>query len=627
MLVTAVKEVRLAVISSTVASLVVFLPLIFTSNLSSAILGDLAKTVVFSHGLSAVVALILVPTVRLHLMSREGARYEHPKPFAEKWIRALENGYARALSAFLDRALLRAGVYACVIAMLAGAATLVLPRLPKEIIGKPDTDWVTLGMWTRGNTFIRQMESHAEETEARFLEKFGDDIDYTFTQVYAANGAWMMARLKDKRRMREVKAAVSEEFQNTPFVEFWVDVWNPAELPIPDPPQLQIAARGGTPESRKHALEYIDDRLRREFPDNWVSINPGIGRTDIIQLSPLPETLGRLARERGMSLYKLADLLRVATEGRSIGYIPVEGRSTAVVLRFPKANGTEIRSAEEVAALPIAIDSKIVPLKAIAAVDLVAAPTNIRRESGKEVSQLTSRSSEEKRVETAVILGKAEEIIADWKAAQKASGTGSPDLTLQIEDAEKDLTDAIRQLSIATALSIALIFLTLLLQFGSFVNAALILVAIPLGFLGVLLSLYAFGSTLSLNSILGVILLNGIAVANSILLVDFTQRLVEQGMAPRAAAIAAARQRLRPILITSLTTILGMMPIALGFGEGGRILQPLGIAVSGGLWLSMTLTLFIVPALHVYALDFGLRPRREPGTSAALAPLGADPVT
>ncbi|MBI3294780.1 MAG: efflux RND transporter permease subunit, partial [Deltaproteobacteria bacterium] len=141
-------------------------------------------------------------------------------------------------------------------------------------------------------------------------------------------------------------------------------------------------------------------------------------------------------------------------------------------------------------------------------------------------------------------------------------------------------------------------------QFGSLAEPILVLVSVPLGFIGVVLSLYLFKSTVSLNAALGVILLNGIAVANSIILVDFIKRLVAQGLKPREAALQAARTRLRPILITSLTTVLGMLPIALGTGEGGQILQPLGIAVSGGLWVSTILTLFLVPALHVSFLEW-----------------------
>ena len=141
-------------------------------------------------------------------------------------------------------------------------------------------------------------------------------------------------------------------------------------------------------------------------------------------------------------------------------------------------------------------------------------------------------------------------------------------------------------------------------QFGSLMNAALVLVAIPLGFIGVAISLYVCGSTLSLNSMLGTILLNGLAVANSIILVDFLQRKVKEGLAPKLAAVEVARARLRPILMTSLTTGLGMLPIALGMGEGGKILQPLGIAVAGGLVFSMVTTLFVVPSLQVSWIEW-----------------------
>ena len=130
------------------------------------------------------------------------------------------------------------------------------------------------------------------------------------------------------------------------------------------------------------------------------------------------------------------------------------------------------------------------------------------------------------------------------------------------EDADQILNDALRQLTVAIALSIFLIFVTLMIQFGDAMNALLVLVAIPLGLIGVLASLYVFGSTLSLNSALGIILLNGIAVANSIILVDFQKKLVERGVSPQQAAAEAGRKRLRPILITSLSTILAILPVA-----------------------------------------------------------------
>jgi HAE1 family hydrophobic/amphiphilic exporter-1 len=159
------------------------------------------------------------------------------------------------------------------------------------------------------------------------------------------------------------------------------------------------------------------------------------------------------------------------------------------------------------------------------------------------------------------------------------------------------------------------------LQLGDIVHSLLVLVAIPLGLIGVVVSLWVFRSSLSLNSGLGTILLNGIAVANSIILVDFIRKKSQAGLAPLDAVLSASTARLRPILMTSLCTVLGMFPIALGLGEGGRTLQPLGIAVCGGLWLSMSLTLYLVPSLqYQYLRVKALRRRAEiPAGAEALA--------
>lgn len=120
-----------------------------------------------------------------------------------------------------------------------------------------------------------------------------------------------------------------------------------------------------------------------------------------------------------------------------------------------------------------------------------------------------------------------------------------------------------------------------------------------------------YKSPLSLNAILGMILLNGIAVNNRIIIVDRRCQLRRQGVSPIDASIRAACERLRPIIMTSMTTIIGMIPLALGYGEGGHVQQPLGISVVGGLWISMSLTLIIVPALQCYEF-FGKRRQRQP---------------
>ena len=130
---------------------------------------------------------------------------------------------------------------------------------------------------------------------------------------------------------------------------------------------------------------------------------------------------------------------------------------------------------------------------------------------------------------------------------------------------------------------------------------------LPLGIIGVISSLYIFDSYISLNSALGIILLNGITVNNSILLMEVTNTLRKKGLKGKDLILTATKKRLRPILITSLTTILGMLPVALGLGDGGKILQPLGIAVTSGLFLATSITIFIVPVLLYRKEEFELK--------------------
>ncbi|MGE4130260.1 MAG: efflux RND transporter permease subunit [Bdellovibrionales bacterium] len=590
--VRAVSEVRLPVIASTIASLVVFLPLAFTSDLSYAILGDLAKTVVFSHGFSAVVALILVPTIRLQLMDRDGGKSPHSP--LEKQLHWLEKFYISTLGLFLRRRKVQLFTYAGLIATLAILVGVVLPRLPREIIGTPDTDWMVIALNTQGNTLIRQMEEQAAEVESNLLKKFGKDINYTFTQIRGANRATVMARLSDKGRMQSAWKEFQEYFQNTPFMKFFVIPWNPSELPIPDPPHFQASILGGTSRERLNLAHELDEALQSQKIFSRVWQEPNHEKSEEIVIRPHMDQWSPLI-SAGANVIPgdLADISRIATQGRSIGQWVLNNRVFDLVLHYPE--GT-IKTIEDLASFPLGVNNKIIPLKALAEVQIQAGEPPRHRENQQDVVLLQAKQDkgQESGVDGKVL--QAQKIIKNW-LAENRDRIGN--MTVQFDDAQHELNGALKQLGWAIGLSILLIFVTMVIQLGDVVSSLLVLISVPLGIIGVILSLAIFGSTLSLNSALGVILLNGISVANSIILVDFFNKLMAQGRSIEEAALEAAHARLRPILMTSLTTAIGMLPVALGLGEGGRVLQPLGIAVTGGLWISMLFTLFIVPALQV----------------------------
>jgi hydrophobic/amphiphilic exporter-1 (mainly G- bacteria), HAE1 family len=612
LIVHAVAEVRFSVIASTIASLVVFLPLAFTSELSYAILGDLAKAVVFSHGFSAIVALILVPTIRLHIM-KNGMAHDKPSVL-ERPLQKLENLYVSALSGFMKRQSLRLAFLVGLVVAFALLVTLVAPRLPREIIGKPETDWLVFGVQTSGNTLVRQMEAQAEQIENEVLKNFGDQILYTFTQIGRANNCYMMLRLKDKSKMKILWKGLEEKFPNTPFTSYFIQDWNPAELPLPNPPDFQVTIRGSDRNAMAETSRDLGNEIKERKIFNRLSSDPNVSLDESLRIRPRTEfwpSLGALGVH--ISQADIAALARTAITGRNIGRINIGNETMEIFMRYPD---DYVKTPEELAALPIGIGSHILPFKALAEMTMEPSQPAIRREDGRDAFLLSARGEKDEEKKTKESVRKATDVVKSWpkiQAEQIAAGKlsakkpGESQTTIQIDDPQKELNDALRQLVTAVSMSVGLIFLTMVFQFGSIMNALLVLVSVPLGFIGVLISLWVFHSTVSLNSMLGVILLNGLAVANSIILVDFLQRKVKEGVAPRQAALEVARVRLRPILMTSLTTGLGMLPIALGFGEGGKILQPLGIAVAGGLGFSMITTLFIVPSLQVNWLEWCAR--------------------
>jgi multidrug efflux pump subunit AcrB len=167
------------------------------------------------------------------------------------------------------------------------------------------------------------------------------------------------------------------------------------------------------------------------------------------------------------------------------------------------------------------------------------------------------------------------------------------------------MNESFKSFAIGMSLAIILLFLILIAQFRSFIDPFLIMLAVPTGFVGVLLILPLTHTTLNVMSLMGVLMLIGIANSNSILIVDFAHRLEEQGLPVTDAVIQACRVRLRPILMTSLATIIGMLPMALKLGTGAEQYAPMASAIIGGLSSSVLLTIFIVPA--AYVLVYGRR--------------------
>jgi multidrug efflux pump subunit AcrB len=174
-----------------------------------------------------------------------------------------------------------------------------------------------------------------------------------------------------------------------------------------------------------------------------------------------------------------------------------------------------------------------------------------------------------------------------------------PGVAVDLRGMVQGMRASFKSFGIGLILSIVLLYLILVAQFRSFVEPFLILLAVPTGLTGVLVTLYLSDTTMNVMSLMGVIMLVGIVVSNSILIVEFTHRLEEEGMPVEQAVARACRVRLRPVLMTSLATIFGLLPMALKLGEGSEAYAPLARAIIGGLTVSVVLTVFIVPAAYL----------------------------
>jgi HAE1 family hydrophobic/amphiphilic exporter-1 len=588
MILNAVREVAGPIFVSTATTLIVFIPLAMTTDLTNAILGDLAKAVIYSHAVSAFVAVFLVPSIRLTLMKHSGNKPVGVAPL-EKQMRWLEKNYIRLVQQVLGRKTIKLAAYTVPVVIAGLLALLIVPKLPKEIVGTPDTDWIFMSVTAPQSSAPRQMENILQEVESKALKTERDYVDYTFVQMQSKNNGSVMLRLKDKADMKGCVERLQKAMSNTPELFFYVDAWNPAELPLPHMNHLEVRVSGKNNEDIRQTISRIKYFVNEQGDYKRLSTKPSAPNSKIHQFIPYEHVWSNLEADgNSLNLMDVLQLTVYANRGKSPGSMLIDGKMTPINMKFADHR---YQNPDLLAAYPLKIAGKVVPLSALGHFKTVEAPTEIFRQDGREVGILSSTldKSEEDNWEA------LSATYRDLLAKNQKELTAGKDVALEFMPAKKELFEALAQVRTSLIISLLLIVLVLWLQFQSLRQVLIILMTIPVGLIGAFVALYAMGSTLSLNSALGVILLNGIAVTNAILLVEVYNHMLSKGVPSREAVLEACRSRLRPILITALTTVLGMLPIAMGWGDGGKILQPLGIVVGYGLLFSTAISLFIVP--------------------------------
>jgi HAE1 family hydrophobic/amphiphilic exporter-1 len=587
----AVGEVRSPVIASTLTSVLVFLPISFTAPLTNAILGDQARTVVFSLSIALVVSLTVLP-VTAFLMFRgrsrviphhsSGRSLQHVSHHAMNRVR---HWYTSALRRFLRYKIVPVSGIIASGALLAAMAIFLLPLIPREIVSAPSSDRIVVFF---GNSDLTDrfeiVETVVPEIQQRVEDRVGEYVIDTYVDVFGRFNR-LFINLESSSVAPLVLGELQEEFQSEGAWYYNVMQWDPAQLPLPRTMDLQVNVQGDDPEEAVALLEELRLLVSDSELYAWSFTRPSTGYSDSLELRPRTAVIDRVPGYSESSLISLVSKILSGTT-------PVEyyrgSDSIEVSAQYPD---DAIDGRVRLANLLVPYDQTAIPLKHFFDISTSAGVSGITSEDGERIFRLYAAmapgTADAQRVEY-------ERQIRD---TIQSDIVVPPGYTITFDNPREELDEAIRSLFLALGASLTLVYLLLAFQFNSLRIPIVVLITVPLGMIGVIGGLYVFGSTLSLNSMLGAILLGGIVVNNAIIMIDFYLRLRTDSENRLAAVLEAARLRFVPIMMTMLTTVFGMLPIAIGMGEGSNIVQPLGIAVASGLVVSTFFTLFLVPGI------------------------------
>ncbi len=614
-------EVTSAVVASTTTNLAAVLPFLLISGLAALIFQELILTITFSMIASLGVALTLVP-----MLTAQMAKI--------KWTTGLANtrvirGFDRFIDRMTDRyrvaargtlrhkGLLVAGAFA-LLAIFISLAT----RLPSEFL--PVVDDGSVGAYVamppgtppdKTNDVVKQLE--AMVAERPYVE-----------DVFATAGGFLFGSSTAERGGRgslSIQLAPAPDRPKMTASEWVASLQSDINaLGIPGarigvrPPRIRGLRTNISGSDIAVSVQGDDLVALQRLANDVLGRLTGIKGLEGLQLSTeeaSPQLAIRIDRERtadlGLSGASVGQSVRTALEG-SIPTRFTEGNfEYDVRVRMPRS---EFQSAEDLGSIALfpGRDQPIY-LRDVATISLGTGPTTILRENQNRLIRVTGDVN----TSVANISDVSREIHARLSNLPLPEG-----FSLIYGGEEQAVRENNRNLAIVIGLAIFLVFVVMAVQYESLVDPLVILVSVPLALIGVAAALVMTGTALSAPVLLGVILLAGIVVNNAILLVEYVeigQR--ERGFTMEEAVVEAGVVRLRPILMTTLTTILGMLPLAFGMGEGTELMQPLAVAVVGGLTISTLLTLLVIPAVYVAARRASARLKAFlTGIPAGLAP-------
>ena len=605
------EEVWSAILASTLTHIAVFIPLLFLTGISSVLFRQLSYVVMLlagdvlvrrgHHRAGALLALAATRQTRKRL--ERTARPPVPGERSNCW-KAMDDGYRRALHvALAHRPTIIGGAVASVV-----AAALIYPLLSTELMPQTDEGEVNVNAELPVGTRIERTEAvmlqleemvrqYVPETRTLITNGGGGGFGFGGGTNRGTINIRLVPRDSRTRTSDQISQELRRQLSGLPGVMVRAN---------PSGGNFQLNRMLGGDADARLSLEIRGDDLddARRIADEarvMMAGTQGIADVRLAQDAGRPEIAVRIDRPKaatlGMTPQYVASTIQTNVAGTQAAQFRERGNEYPIIVRLREADREGVADIGDVLVSTPA--GQVVPARNLLAVDRDTGPVQIDR---KNMERMTRVNAD---IETSL-----SEAVA---AVQSRIGQVRvpPDFSVGFGAEVEEQARSFRQLQLVLILAVLLVYAVMASQYESLRDPFIIMFSIPVAGIGVVLSLYLTGTAYNLQAFIGVIMLAGIVVSNAILLVDYTNTLRRRdGLELREAVELAGRRRLRPILMTSLATMLGLVPMSIGLGEGGELQAPLARVVIGGLLASTMVTLVLVPAVYTL-FEEGFRGRKH----------------
>jgi len=588
------QEVAGAIVASTLTTSVIFLPLAFARTTTAALFQSLALVVVFALVCSLLVALTLVPMMASRFLTvnagKESAEADASKSWFQQAFARLEHQY----SSLIERALQRRWLVFGTTVVLLGGALALWPMVSIELAPQTDANEIDVDLEMEQGTNIAVVMEYLEELEQRVKAELPDDDVENFAKQVQPWGAEVEVRLASASERSINTFALADSIRSAVLGKVpGADIRVSAQSGLwvlrrifstgGGNQALQVELRGYDLDQARNLAERIRGRV--EGVDGVASV-----RSE--QREGRPEQNIRFLRGKisslGLSVEEVARAVQTNLGGSRAATYRTGGEQFPIVVRLQPEDRLSVKDLDNVSIRTP--DGQSVPLSALVNTDRGRGPTEIQRINGQRVTYISATLSSD------AVLGEVVE-----RARTQVSDLSLPEgFSITFGGEYREQQQAQRDFLIAIIMALVLIYMVMAGQFERFLDPLVVMFSVPLVLIGVLPTLVFTGTTANIQSVMGLVMLIGIVVNNAIVLVDYINLMRREHEMDLLPAVAeAGRLRLRPILMTTLTTVLGLIPLALGLGAGAEIQAALARVVIGGLLASTLVTLILIPTAYV----------------------------